>query len=303
VKGDIEIRLERGIEAARAGEYERARDILIQVIELDQYNERAWLWLSEVVEIAADRFVCLENVLFINPDNARATAGLQDLRQRSIDDLALSATLPRLAVSQTLDEWRDDEWEWARKRERDGESKWEWDASATATSLEPAGKVCPRCGYRNPGWVYVCDRCGADLQPVDLRGAISSGSRPRGRSSFTLLEAWGGTFTFNRLFAFQPEVELAAGGGGAGGTNRHHRAPLHGTYVATSPATDVDRCARCAVDLGGGTSGGRRAGLEDTRSPDGGRLFGLASAGRTAFSIPSIRPLPGGSGQPSRFTL
>jgi hypothetical protein len=212
VKGDIEIRLERGIEAARVGEYERARDILIQVIELDQYNERAWLWLSEVVETAADRFVCLENVLFINPDNARAAADLQDLRQRSIDDSALCATLPRLAVPQTLDEWRNDEWEWARKRERDGESKWEWDASATAASLAPAGKVCPRCGYRNPGWVYVCDRCGADLQPVDLREAISSGSRPRGRGSFTLLEAWGGTFTFNRLLAFQPEVELASWG-------------------------------------------------------------------------------------------
>ena len=202
MKGEIETRLERGIEATRVGEAKRARDIFIHIIELDQYNEQAWLWLSRVVETAADKRVCLENVLFINPDNAHAAAGLQRLRQQLTDYLTSTPTLPSLAVSQAKDTWEEGE----------EEDEWEWDAAATAASPMPARQVCPRCGYRNPGWVYVCDRCGADLQPVNLREALSSGSRPRGRSLLTLLEAWGGAFTFNRLFAFQPEIELAAWG-------------------------------------------------------------------------------------------
>ena len=92
------------------------------------------------------------------------------------------------------------------------EEGWEWDTSTSAVPREPAGQVCPRCDYRNPSWVYVCDRCGADLRPVDLREALGSGAKPRGNSPLTLLAAWGGAFTFNRLLAFHPEVELASWG-------------------------------------------------------------------------------------------
>jgi hypothetical protein len=216
MKGDIETRLERGIEAAQAGEWKRARDIFTYVIQLDQYNEQAWLWLSSVVESTADQRVCLENVLFINPKNTHATAGLQRLRQNLTDYLTSSATLPSLSARKAPgareEDEEEEEWEWAGHVERESERKWEWDASDTDTFQAPIGQECPRCGYRNPGWVYVCDRCGADLQPVDLREALSSGAKPRGRSPVTLLAAWGGTFTFNRLLAFQPEIELASWG-------------------------------------------------------------------------------------------
>lgn len=218
MKGEIETRLELGIEAARAGEWKRARDILTYVIQLDQYNEQAWLWLSSVVESTADKRVCLENVLFINPKNTHAATGLQRLRQNLTDYLTSSATLPSLSARKAPgrkkgeEDEEEDEWEWVGYVERDSERKWEWDASDTDTFQAPVGQECPRCGYRNPGWVYVCDRCGSDLQPVDLREALSSGAKPRGRSPVTLLAAWGGTFTFNRLLAFQPEIELASWG-------------------------------------------------------------------------------------------
>jgi ribosomal protein L40E len=211
--GEIETRLARGIEAAQAGEDKRAREILTHIIELDQYNEQAWMWLSSVVDTPADKMVCLENVLFINPKNTQASAGLERLRRQPVDPSR--ALLPRLAAPRPLGEWdeeEEDEWEWAGKQEGIGEKKWAWDASATASSPMASAKICPRCSYRNPSWVYVCDRCGADLQPVDLREAISSGAKPRGRSSFTLLAAWGGAVTFNRLLAYQPEIELASWG-------------------------------------------------------------------------------------------
>lgn len=202
-KGGIETRLERGIEAAKAGENERARDILVHVIELDQYNERAWLWLSAVVETVIDKRVCLENVLFINPDNAQAALELRHLRHPPRDRLTQTSAFPRLAVSQALAGWAEEE-------EEDGEDK--QPVPSVAASSKPAGQVCSLCGYRNPGWVYVCDRCGADLRPVNLREVVSAGSRPRARNFATLLEAWGGVFIFNRLLAFQPEVALASWG-------------------------------------------------------------------------------------------
>ena len=188
MRGQIESLLARGIEAARAGEGKRARDIFIHVIELDQRNEKAWLWLSAVVESRVDRIVCLENVLFVNPDNTYAAAGLQKLRQQPADRFSVSSVLPRLKDSQEV---------------------------PSSTAVAPGDgteRVCPRCGFRNPGWAYLCDKCGADLHPVNLREALGRGSRPRGRSFISLVEAWGAAFTFHRLWAFLPEIELASWG-------------------------------------------------------------------------------------------
>jgi len=74
--------LEQGIAAAKAGRKEEARQALMQVVELDEHREQAWLWLSGVVESADERRICLENVLSINPDNAHAQAGLRWLEQQ-----------------------------------------------------------------------------------------------------------------------------------------------------------------------------------------------------------------------------
>ena len=215
MKGDIEIRLERGIEAAQAGEWKRARAFFVQVIQLDQYNEQAWLQLGSVVDTIVDEHVCLENVLFINPNNKQAAVELERIsRQRSLAYLASPPTLPSLAKSQAQKAWEkqdaEDEWKWARKLDRDGATKWEWDVSSTTDPSSPVGRVCPRCDYRNANWAYVCGRCGANLRPIDLQAAISSSAKPRGRNPFTLLAAWGGVFAFNPGFAFLPEVELAS---------------------------------------------------------------------------------------------
>jgi hypothetical protein len=76
--------LQEGIAAARAGRPEQARERLLQVIELDDHNEQAWLWLSQAVESDEDRYICMENILSINPNNAVAKAGLEYLRQQGV---------------------------------------------------------------------------------------------------------------------------------------------------------------------------------------------------------------------------
>ncbi len=68
-----------GIAAAKKGENDRAHELLLAVIEVDEENEQAWLWLSGVVDSDKDRQICLENVLLINPDSAAAKRGLERL--------------------------------------------------------------------------------------------------------------------------------------------------------------------------------------------------------------------------------
>jgi hypothetical protein len=77
---DITATLNQAIVAAKSGRKAEARRLLEAVLDADERNERAWLWLSDVVESDEERFVCLENVLTINPDNEVAHKGLAALR-------------------------------------------------------------------------------------------------------------------------------------------------------------------------------------------------------------------------------
>src|SRR5512136_3034708 len=81
-KSQVTSLLRQGIAAARDGQTETARRLLTQVVEQDERNAAAWLWLSGVVESLDDKQVCLENVLTLEPGNQAAQAGL-DTRQEN----------------------------------------------------------------------------------------------------------------------------------------------------------------------------------------------------------------------------
>jgi tetratricopeptide (TPR) repeat protein len=76
--------LREGIQLAREGERTRARELLMRVVELDERRVAAWLWLSDVVDDTADRELCLENVLALDPGNEAAQAGLRWLRNHEV---------------------------------------------------------------------------------------------------------------------------------------------------------------------------------------------------------------------------
>lgn len=76
--------LQAGIAAAKAGHTQMARQALLKVIQLDEHNEQAWLWLSGVAESLDERRACLEQVLAINPANDYARAGLAWLDQQQM---------------------------------------------------------------------------------------------------------------------------------------------------------------------------------------------------------------------------
>lgn len=74
--------LRAGIAAAKAGQHEHARDLLMRVVEQDEENALAWLWLSDVVDSLDDQEICLENVLTLDPDNEAAHKGLAFVRKQ-----------------------------------------------------------------------------------------------------------------------------------------------------------------------------------------------------------------------------
>lgn len=79
MSANIEGMIRAAATAYRRGDKAEARALLERVIDLDQYNEDAWLWLSNAVESVEEQRTCLENVLIINPNNERARAGLRNL--------------------------------------------------------------------------------------------------------------------------------------------------------------------------------------------------------------------------------
>ena len=71
---------ESGIAAAQSGDREKARDLLLRVVEENPHHEDAWVWLCDLVDEPEDRIIALENVLTINPDNDEARVLLETLR-------------------------------------------------------------------------------------------------------------------------------------------------------------------------------------------------------------------------------
>ncbi len=67
--GDL---MQAGRVAYTAGKRRMAHDLWREAANIDPYNEQVWLALLDVVEADADKRVCLQNILAINPLNVQA---------------------------------------------------------------------------------------------------------------------------------------------------------------------------------------------------------------------------------------
>src|SRR5512142_1847427 len=76
--------LQSAVQAARAGRRAEARDLLIELVEIDPRNEMAWIWLSGLVDSLEDQIIACENVLTINPANAKIRTYLAQLQKQSL---------------------------------------------------------------------------------------------------------------------------------------------------------------------------------------------------------------------------
>jgi tetratricopeptide (TPR) repeat protein len=78
---ELQQQLNDGIQAVRAGDHARARELLLAVVQADESNEPAWLWLSAALDEPAEQLQALENVLVLNPRQPQALAGAEKLRR------------------------------------------------------------------------------------------------------------------------------------------------------------------------------------------------------------------------------
>lgn len=140
--------LKDGIAALKAGDQAEAQALLLRVVEADEANESAWLWLSGAVEKDADRRVCLENVLALNPDNLAAQRGLAKLSGERAT--AVSHTPSFIGYKHTSG--YDDVWE------RDDDL-----CAYCAQVVDDAQSSCPRCQRKLSVSVYRYEQPSANL--------------------------------------------------------------------------------------------------------------------------------------------
>jgi tetratricopeptide (TPR) repeat protein len=79
---ELENLLQAGIAAIKRRDLAQGRDLLLELVNEDDQQEEAWLWLSVAVESTADKLVALENVLTLNPANTAAQKRLARLKSR-----------------------------------------------------------------------------------------------------------------------------------------------------------------------------------------------------------------------------
>jgi hypothetical protein len=83
-------RLIDGIAAFRAGNKAAARKLFADLVESDDANELAWLWLAACEDTPERKKRCLQRVLAINPGHTNARSALAELEQRpepTLDEL------------------------------------------------------------------------------------------------------------------------------------------------------------------------------------------------------------------------
>jgi hypothetical protein len=142
--------LREGIAAVKAGQRDRARDLLMRVVQQDEENVHAWLWLSGVVDTLEDRAICLDNVLVLDPDNQAARKGLAQIRRQLPEQFP--AEFPP------------------------GSSHFESSRpeSAQESDEEPPAQLFPTGG--DPNDLYLCPYCASPTQAEDRRCGACGGN-------------------------------------------------------------------------------------------------------------------------------
>ncbi len=80
-KQTFEDYFQSGKQAYTEGDHKRAHDLWREAATIDPYREKVWIALLRVLDHDDDRRVCLQNIIEINPGNAKARRQLDRLKQ------------------------------------------------------------------------------------------------------------------------------------------------------------------------------------------------------------------------------
>lgn len=81
--------LKNAVELIKVNKKTEARQILVNILEQDEDNEGAWLWMTKTDIPDQQKIKCLKRVLEINPDNDKAEALLRKLEGKQEEELLL----------------------------------------------------------------------------------------------------------------------------------------------------------------------------------------------------------------------
>ncbi|MEM6529596.1 MAG: hypothetical protein AAF653_14960, partial [Chloroflexota bacterium] len=91
---DIQTQLRQAIAAARSGDRATAMRLLQRVIEQDNRNETAWMWMASISTSTTDKRRYLQRVLSINPSNQTARTALERLGGQAAASSAPVSNIP-----------------------------------------------------------------------------------------------------------------------------------------------------------------------------------------------------------------
>jgi hypothetical protein len=86
--------MKQGIAAIKAGDRERAWNVLVQSLKLDQKNQEAWLWISHAAKDEDEQRKCLERAKAIDPHSE-----LGQQATRRLQALTPSQAAPAVAIA------------------------------------------------------------------------------------------------------------------------------------------------------------------------------------------------------------
>ncbi|NOR83712.1 MAG: hypothetical protein GQ526_09490 [Ardenticatenales bacterium] len=202
--------LRQGIDAARRGERAEARKVLLHILELDDRNKTAWLWLSGVMVDIDDQILCLENVLTIDPENATAVEGLTKLRSWRATQEAEYET-----ERATFDE---EPTPLPPVEPEPGQSIF-GDEEPSPVESQGGTRVCIHCGTVNPSGRGPCQLCGRSVDggvdaaaveaiPTEIQTVEFVPEYDDGRSQglLSLGAAWIAAIAMNKRGAYELEI-------------------------------------------------------------------------------------------------
>lgn len=204
-RSDVIQLLAKGVASAKAGQRAEAYNLFLDVIELDQRNEQAWLWLSTVTENLEDQRTCLENVLTINPDNtiARERLSALDVNGNRGHFSPRAVICPQCGA---------------------GNRDFVRECSACGYAFL---RRCSSCGELNPTDAPRCGQCGWSLTLPDAQIAQSNQQSPNASASvhpMTPITLWP-------VVAFWVGISLLFIGGGIAASYQFTGIALHARGV------------------------------------------------------------------------
>lgn len=78
----MEEKLKLAIKKIKSGDKEAGKELLLDVLNTEPENDKAWVWMSAVVDSDELRRECLEEALMYNPFNETAQRGLAKINAR-----------------------------------------------------------------------------------------------------------------------------------------------------------------------------------------------------------------------------